>query len=149
MAQKYDSDVVIAGAGPAGLTLAGLLAEKGVSSIIIDRVHPRDLAKSTNDTRTTALSYGTVQLLHGLGFWDELSKRAEPIVSIDIRDGKAPLLLHFDPQATTEIAGRDDAAMGWIVENPDLRMCLWQAIETRAQFCKVLTPCAVTDYVAE
>jgi 2-octaprenyl-6-methoxyphenol hydroxylase len=149
MAEKYDSDVVIAGAGPAGLTLAALLAERGVTSIIIDRVHPRDLAKPTHDTRTTALSFGTVQLLTELGFWDDLAQRAEPILTIDIRDGKAPLLLHFGEDAAADIVQTDQTPMGWIVENPDLRMKLWQAIEARANLCHVMTPYSVTAYQAD
>lgn len=143
--KRTDADVIIAGAGPAGLTLAGLLAERGVSSILVDQTHPRDLAKPSADTRTTALSYGTVQLLQQLGFWDQLVKNAEPITTIDIRDGKAPLLLHFDAETTEEIAG-DTSPMGWIVENPDMRRHLWEAVEQRSKLCRVMTPCKVTGY---
>lgn len=146
--KRMDADVVIAGAGPAGLTLAGLLAKRGIATILVDQTHPRDLAKPSADTRTTALSYGTVQLLQQLGFWDALALNAEPITTIDIRDGKAPLLLHFDAATTEEIAG-DTSPMGWIVENPDLRRHLWETIAAQADLCRVLTPCKVTGFDAD
>ncbi len=152
--QRFDSDVIIIGSGPTGLTLAGLLAKRGVSSIIVDRVHPRDLARPTHDTRTTALSYGTVQLLQQLGFWEnDLVTRAQPITTIDILDGTAPLLLHFGTDVTAEIAGGETpdtvSDMGWIVENSDLRLCLWQAVEGESKLCRVMTPHNVIDYTAD
>lgn len=146
-AQVYD--IAIAGAGPAGLTLAGLLAEQGIRVCVIDQAHPADLARKGADTRTTALSFGTVQLLRRLGFWEALEAKAEPITTIDIKDGKAPLLLHFGVDATAAAAGTGDhTPMGWIVENPDLRECLWQAVDQRKQYCTILCPFKVTGYVA-
>lgn len=144
-AQIYD--IAIAGAGPAGLTLAALLAEQGIKVCVIDQAHPADLARKGADTRTTALSFGTVQLLKRLGFWDALAAKAEPILTIDIKDGKAPLLLHFGTDATAAASGTDHATpMGWIVENPDLRECLWQAVDQRKKYCTILCPYKVTGY---
>ena len=37
MNATYDTDVLIVGAGPTGLTLAASLVNKGISTIVVDR----------------------------------------------------------------------------------------------------------------
>jgi 2-octaprenyl-6-methoxyphenol hydroxylase len=55
--------IVILGAGPAGLTLALLLARRRVSSLLFDA---RDLAAASADRRVLALSRGSLQTLAAL-----------------------------------------------------------------------------------
>jgi 2-octaprenyl-6-methoxyphenol hydroxylase len=140
-------DIAVVGAGPAGLTLAGLLARAGFSIALIDQAHPAEMAKPQRDTRTTALSYGTMQILDGLGVRESLLAGAAPITTIDVQDGKAPVLLRFDEENVAQTAG-ETTAMGWIVDNPDMRRILWQAVEKQKN-CTVLAPYLLQSYQAD
>lgn len=137
-------DIAVVGAGPAGLTLAGLLARGGLSVCLIDQAHPRDMAKPTADTRTTALSYGTMEIMARLGIRDKLIAGGAAITKIDVQDADAPMLLQFDKPTIADVSA-DATAMGWIVDNPDMRRILWETVETQKN-CSVLAPYRLISY---
>lgn len=70
-------DVVVAGAGPVGLTLAGALAGSRLSVLRLDPRAARPVAD-----RPIALSHGSHLLLARLGAWDGLA--ATPITTIHV-----------------------------------------------------------------
>ncbi|MBI1326108.1 MAG: FAD-binding protein [Alphaproteobacteria bacterium] len=124
--KKLKADIVIAGGGLAGLTLACLLANQGLETICIDRDDPHKQAADTFDGRTTAISYGSSQILTRTGVWQQVKPHGCPIKHIDILDGASDILLDFKAE---------DQPFGWIVENHFLRRALF----TRAEASKGLT----------
>lgn len=142
-----NSIIAVIGAGPAGLTLAGLLVRAGLSVCVIDQAHPADLAKKQADTRTTALSFGTMQLMSRLGIDDALKHNAAAITKIDVQDGKTPFILRFDEELVEQVE-TDARAMGWIVENPDMRRILWENLRD-APSCTILAPYRLQAYTAD
>src|SRR6266853_3383708 len=71
-----DVDVAIIGAGPAGSTLAALLARRGCSVALIDRdAFPRD--KLCGEF----LSYDALPIVEALGVLSELDSRGAPEIS--------------------------------------------------------------------
>ena len=114
------ADVLIVGGGFVGLTLAAALSRAGIASAVIEeRAAGRAAAK---DGRTSAIAYGSAQVLRGLGIWPRLEPVAEPILEIRVSDGTAPLFLHYDHR---ELEGRlADAPLGYMVENDDLKRVL-------------------------
>jgi len=64
-----DYDIAICGAGPAGMALAALLAERGVPASRMVLVDAKPLEQSLQDPRTLALSYGSRQILESIGAW--------------------------------------------------------------------------------
>ena len=119
MAEKSNHDVIIAGGGFVGMTLAlalGALAPKGFRVALVD-AEPPDSDKT--DARASALSAASKGLLSVLGIWPELAGNAQPITSIEITDSSLdaalrPALLGFD----------DDLGLGesgaYMIENADL-----------------------------
>jgi len=89
------------------------------------------------DGRTTAVAYGSQQVLSGIGLWEALAPEAEPIREIRVADGNSPLFLHYDHRAL------GDAPLGYIVENRLLRRALF----ARAQALDTLTLLAPLDVV--
>ncbi|GAA4013486.1 UbiH/UbiF/VisC/COQ6 family ubiquinone biosynthesis hydroxylase [Actimicrobium antarcticum] len=64
-----DIDIAICGAGPVGLTLAGLLVQRGVAPSRILLLDARTAEQSRSDPRSIALSYGSRQILDQVGAW--------------------------------------------------------------------------------
>jgi p-hydroxybenzoate 3-monooxygenase len=66
-----ETQVAIVGAGPAGLTLAQLLAGHGVDAVVVER---RDRAYLERRLRAGVLEQGTVELLRAAGVGDRLGR---------------------------------------------------------------------------
>lgn len=73
-------EVLVAGAGPAGLATAGLLAQGGVPTILCGP------AAGAGDTRTAALFSGAQGCLDRLGAGAELAGKGEPLRGLRIID---------------------------------------------------------------
>lgn len=119
MMDKYD--IVIVGGGLAGLSQALLIAQQGWRVACIDRDDPQ--VQTTHDTRTTAISYGSRNVLRHAGIWADMESVAEPITDIAIKDDDSPVALEFN------VADIDADAFGWIVDNRDLRHALINHVE--------------------
>ena len=78
---RYDSDVLIVGAGPTGLTLAAALASQGVQAIVIDR-----LAEGANTSRAAVVHARTLEVLEPLGIAQALVGRGLQAQRFTIRD---------------------------------------------------------------
>ncbi len=139
MDDQAQYQVAIVGGGLAGLTMACFMGQAGVKAACID-IGSTDLARGT-DLRTTAISFGSQQILEQAGIWQNLPESPCPINDIQIFDGSSPLLLNF---LSGEAGGK---AFGWIVNNVDLRLAM---IETLSQFKTVihLSSTIVKDYTA-
>lgn len=124
MKNSCHADVIIVGGGLSGLTLAGLLARGGVRVICLDRDPPATQLAETFDGRTTAISYGSRQILDEAGVWAMLEDEGDgacAIECIQILDGLSHRVdLEF---RSAEAEGR---VFGWIVENKDFRKSLYR-----------------------
>ena len=77
----YDTDVLVVGAGPAGLTIAASLAARQVRSIVIDRQ-----AEGANTSRAAVVHARTLEVLERLGVAETLVARGVPARRFTIRD---------------------------------------------------------------
>ncbi len=122
-----DHDVIIAGGGLAGSTLAAALARFGLDVALADPMPAARQAAPGFDGRSYALSVGSRNLLRAIGLWEKLEEEAQPILDIRISDGRAgegpsPLTLHFDH------AEIEEGPMGHMVEDRHLRPALAEAL---------------------
>lgn len=117
MAEKR-VELAVVGGGLNGLTLGIACASAGLKVLVIDREDPATMMGAQFDGRTSAIAYGSMRVLDGIGVWPILAAKAEAIREIRVADNSAPLFLHYDHR---EIG---DEPMGWIVENRDLRRAL-------------------------
>jgi 2-octaprenyl-6-methoxyphenol hydroxylase len=91
-----DYKVIVAGAGPAGLAAAALLAKEGVATAVV-------APASADDPRTVALMQPSIQLLRYLDIWPgSLETQTAPLRKLRIIDDTGSLLaapnLEFESQ---------------------------------------------------
>ena len=121
-------ELIVVGGGLAGLLLAAHAGERFgdlLNITVIERALPK-APEASLDTRATALSRGSKELLESWGFWAEVSASAKAIENIHVsrksRFGSALL--------------QDDATqnepMGWVVENALLQAALLERCEAVA-----------------
>jgi 2-octaprenyl-6-methoxyphenol hydroxylase len=115
-------DVVIAGGGMAGLTLALALAGGGLDVALADPLTPEQMADERFDGRVSALAFASVRMLRTLGVWEPLAPDAQAINDIVVSEGRmgaepSPFSLHFDHREIGEV-------LGYIVENRHIRRAL-------------------------
>ncbi|MGF1754164.1 2-octaprenyl-6-methoxyphenyl hydroxylase [Vibrio makurazakiensis] len=128
-------DVVIAGGAMAGATLALALNQISQRSLSIAVVEPFQVDQQAHpgfDSRSIALSYGTVQILDSFQLWQSIASVATPIQDIHVSDrGHAGM---------TDIYSKDFAvdALGYVVELADVGRIYQQKLESEtsiALFC--------------
>lgn len=118
------ADVIVIGGGPAGLSVSALLGNHGVNVICLDRDSRKTHLSTEYDDRTTAISYGSRNVLRHAGVWDAMENNACPIRDIRILDGDSPVLMSFLSQ------DMDGKSFGFIVENRVMRQALFDRLDT-------------------
>lgn len=124
-------EVVVAGAGLVGATLALALARAGVRVAVVDAATPDAAA----DPRTSAVAYAAFRAWETLGL-TRLRAQAQPITRIVVADAPHPgasasaapwalaAALQFDAAELPD----EDGPLGWMVENAHVRPALMQAL---------------------
>ena len=130
-----DCDVVIAGAGMAGATLALALDQAGLKTILVDVAAVLDQLEPSFDGRASAIAYSALRQWRALGLAEALEGVAQPIRRIVVTDGHAP-----GPGGGAAVTGRmciqasdiedahRDEPLGWMLENRHIRMALDAAL---------------------
>ncbi|MDT1063126.1 UbiH/UbiF/VisC/COQ6 family ubiquinone biosynthesis hydroxylase [Paracoccus sp. CPCC 101403] len=123
-------DIVIAGGGLNGPTLALALADAGMRVAVVDDRPATARAGDSFDGRAYALALASQRLLAALGLWSGLSGQAQPILKVeatqgDAGEGAGPFGLHFD---SAEI---EEGRLGFMLEDRFLYHALLEAMRDR------------------
>ncbi len=117
-------DSIITGGGMAGISLACALASNGLRVALLEARSPESLLAHNADGRTSAISYGSAQILKRYNLWDELEEAGGPIWDIRVSDSKSPLFLHYDHSLI------GNKPMGHIIDNLHILRSLYKKAET-------------------
>jgi ubiquinone biosynthesis UbiH/UbiF/VisC/COQ6 family hydroxylase len=115
-------DVVVVGAGPAGLCLARSLAGSGLRIALVERQAEAALAAPADDGREIAITHRSQGLLRSLGLWERL--REDEIATLRetlVLDGRDRGGLAFSPSLVG--AGQ----LGWLLPNHAIRRAAFAA----------------------
>lgn len=124
---SFSTDVLIVGAGPAGLALACALADAGLRAHVLEQAPRESLVAPLEDGRDIALTHRSRRILTTLGLWDLLpADEIAPLKKAQVTNGSSPLVLPFDARDE----GHD--ALGWLVPNHRIRQACFAGANARA-----------------
>ena len=135
MKQKH-YDIVIAGGGMIGTSLALALGPLGLQVAIIEAVARTEAAQPSFDDRSTALSRSTQRMFEAMGLWPDIVAAATPIRSIHVSDQGRFGFSHIDAEE------QGVEALGYVVINRVLGSVLQTALDERDEI-EVLCPARI------
>jgi 2-octaprenyl-6-methoxyphenol hydroxylase len=130
-------DIVIAGGGMVGSTLALALAPLGLRVAIVEAIARSAEGQPSFDDRSTALSRSSQRMFEAMGLWQDIVAAATPITSIHVSDKGRFGFSHIDAQE------QGVEALGYVVINRVLGGVL-QAALTDVDYLDVLCPARIT-----
>ena len=131
-------DIVIAGGGMIGTSLALALAPLGLRIAVVEAVARKGVEQPSFDDRTTALSRSTQRMFEAMGLWQEIVSASTPIRSIHVSDQGRFGFSHIDA------AEQGVEALGYVVIN----RVLGRVLQTALQDCKnveLVCPARIVD----
>ena len=157
MRNNSSLEIVIVGGGMVGMTLAVATSSAGIPTTLIEAEPVQAMTEATFDGRSSAIAYGSQQVLAATGAWTFLENDAAPIREIRVSDGgwraelgklahESPFFVHYSHNELPAgaIATGAQPPFGWIVENRSIRRGLLK----RLAECPNLThiaPARVTE----
>jgi 2-octaprenylphenol hydroxylase len=125
MSNSSQPDLLIVGAGMAGLTLAAALAQSPLSIVLIDPNTPASPQQwpASFDPRVSALTHASENILRRLGVWDDMqAQRLAAFAHMDVWDGDGTGNIQFHARE----AGAEH--LGHVVENRITTHALFQRV---------------------
>jgi ubiquinone biosynthesis UbiH/UbiF/VisC/COQ6 family hydroxylase len=119
-----DADIIIVGAGPAGLCLAKRLSGRQLRITVLEQQTQAQLEAPLFDGREIALTQHSAKLMQELGLWDLIpSADIAPLVDAKVIDGPSS----FSMVIGHALGGRSE--LGWLVSNHLIRQAAWQGVQ--------------------
>ena len=135
------SDILLIGAGPAGLSLSISLAQAGFCVTVLEQQDEAALATPAPDGREIALTHPSVALLQRLGSWQRLAEHEVGLLrEAQVHDG--PVGRFGAMQLHAGGTGLDH--LGWIVPNHALRRTAYE-VASRTPGVRLVTGARVTE----
>ncbi len=118
-------DVIIIGAGPAGLSFARTLQDTNLKIALIEKSSLDDLKDPKEDGREIALTHLSVKLMKDLGAWQRIEADSiSPIKNAKVFNGDSSYSLDFTrPSKSME-------ALGYLIPNHLIRKAFYEEVET-------------------
>lgn len=121
------SDILVVGAGPAGLSFAAELAGSGLKVTLIERSPLTVLQNPPYDGREIALTHFSREIMQRLGMWDKIPENEiYPLRNAKVLNGRSDYQLHF-PQPT-EARGEPADCLGYLISNHNIRRAAYEVV---------------------
>ncbi len=118
-------DIVVVGAGPAGLGFVRSLKGSGLTVAVVERLGEDVLADPPEDGRDIALTHASEEIMERLGMWAHIPEGACGVIK-DARvvNGRSDYALHFAS------AGSGKGYLGRIVPNHLIRRAAYEEVKS-------------------
>ena len=119
---QHTCDIVVIGAGPAGLSFAAAAAPSGLNILLIEQNSLETLANPPYDGREIALTHPSRDIMDRLGLWQRISaEHIYPLKAAKVVNGSSPYTLNFPPPTDGK------SQLGFLVSNHDIRRAAYEA----------------------
>lgn len=124
--KREEYDLIIAGGGMVGASLAVALAPLHLRTLVVEATPPADVAQPSYDDRATAISESSRRILEGIGCWQALAGNAAAIREVHVSERGA--------FGATRLRAAEHGleSFGHVVENRALGAALWERIDASA-----------------
>ena len=113
-------DVIIVGAGQAGLSFACSLVDMNLKVLLVEKSTLSSIANPKPDGKETALTHNSLKILQKLGVWDLIDQsKVSPLKEAKVFDGDSDSLLNFAANKSSI------DALGYLVPNHLIRFALY------------------------
>ncbi|MDR1968629.1 MAG: 5-demethoxyubiquinol-8 5-hydroxylase UbiM, partial [Burkholderiaceae bacterium] len=123
-------DLLISGAGPAGLCLARALSGAGLSIGMVESQPQAALADPAFDGREIALTQVSADTLRRLGLWERIESfdaaALSPLRDAQVLNGLSPFAMVIGHRLTRR------SELGWLASNHLIRRAAWQVVQDSA-----------------
>ena len=137
-APATEYDIVIAGGGMIGTSLALALAPLGLRVAVVEAVARSVDSQPSFDDRSTALSRSTQRMFEAMGLWDDIVAASTPIRSIHVSDKGRFGFSHIDAEE------QGVEALGYVVINRVLGGVLQEALRD-VDGVDIICPARIVD----
>src|SRR5690606_31440083 len=116
-------DIVIVGAGPAGLCFARSLAGSGLSVAVIEKQPLQAIAGPAFDGREIALTHASRAILQRLGLWERFDAG-------DVSDLRDAEVINGEAAQGLRVSAADGRShqLGWLVPNHVIRRAAYELV---------------------
>ena len=98
---EKEYDVIIVGAGPAGLSFACSLIDLNLKVLVVYKSNKESISNPKHDGRETALTHNSLKIMQKLGVWDLIDQTSvSPLKEAKVFDGDYDSLLNFAAKKT-------------------------------------------------
>ncbi|KIC06538.1 ubiquinone biosynthesis protein UbiH [Neisseria sp. HMSC071C03] len=137
------SDILVVGAGPAGLSFAAELAGSGLKVTLIEKSPLEVLQNPPYDGREIALTHLSREIMQRLGMWDLIPKDdIYPLRDAKVLNGQSDYQLHF-PQPT-QARGEPADCLGYLISNHNIRKAAYEVV-SKLENVTILTGTGVKE----
>ncbi|PCJ98128.1 MAG: ubiquinone biosynthesis protein UbiH [Zetaproteobacteria bacterium] len=119
-----DHDIIIIGAGPAGLSFSRAMAETKLDILLIEKQPESVLADPPYDGREIALTHLSHKIMNDLGMWNLVPEEHISLIkTAKVMNGNSPYALSFDH---TEVGEEN---LGFMISNHRIRKAAYESVK--------------------